>query len=239
MDMRIALAAARHINRDISHNLSQMERFMREAKAGGADLVCFGEAFLQGFDCFDWNYDQDRKMAVSANSDVFQKIRGRSLEIGIDALFGFAELEDDEIYSSAALIADGKLHQLYRRISRGWKEYWRTDEHYREGDTVRVFDYRGKRWAIGLCGDLWDYPERFSLGEDLLLWPVYISFDPREWENGVKEEYAAQAKLCCGRTLLINSICDGDAHGGAVFFENGKITAELPMDREGMLFVDL
>ena len=41
--MKIALASAQIIDRDIKYNLSQMERYMKEAKAMGADLVCFGE----------------------------------------------------------------------------------------------------------------------------------------------------------------------------------------------------
>lgn len=237
--MKIALAAARQIDRDIAHNLKQLERFMRAAKADGADMVCFGETFLQGFDCFEWNYEQDRHMAVSTDSDVFQQVCRMSGENGVDVLFGFAESDGMVIYSSAALIAEGKLHQLYRRISRGWKEYTRTDDHYREGDAVPVFDYRGKKCVIGLCGDLWDYPERFCLGEDVLFWPVYINYTPEEWENGEREAYAAQAKLCCGSTLMINCICGGDARGGAVFFENGKIAAELPMGEEGLLIVEV
>lgn len=44
--MKIALIAARIIDGDISYNLSQMEHWMRQAKARGADLACFGEAFL-------------------------------------------------------------------------------------------------------------------------------------------------------------------------------------------------
>ena len=47
--MKIALASARIVDRDIKYNLSRMEHYMTEAKGSGADLVCFGEAFLQGF----------------------------------------------------------------------------------------------------------------------------------------------------------------------------------------------
>lgn len=237
--MKIALASARQINRGIDHNLSQMERFMNEAKAAGADLVCFGETFLQGFDCCEWEYDRDRNMAVSVDSDVFRSVLRMSAEIGVDVLFGFVELDGETIYSSAALVTEGRLHRLYRRISQGWKEYRKTDSHYREGDTVPVFGYRGRKCSIGLCGDFWDYPERFRLGEDILFWPVYISYTPEEWNQGVGEEYAAQAKQCCEHTLLVNCICDEDAQGGAVYFKDGKIAAELPVGKEGILLVDL
>lgn len=237
--MKIALASARMIDRDISYNLSQMKCYMKEAKTNGADLVCFGEAFLQGFNALSWQYEEDRKIALATSSQEFTKIRTLTKEIDIDVLFGYNELEDESLYSSCALIAGGELVHNYRRISKGWKEYTKTDKHYKEGITVEIFDYKGKKCVIGLCGDLWDHPERFALGEDLLFWPVYVCWTQEEWENGGKLAYAEQAKLCCENTLYINSICDGDAFGGAVQFFSGKMQRELPILNEGLLYVTI
>ena len=237
--MKIALASAKIIDRDTNHNLAQMKRYMIEAKAKEADLVCFGEAFLQGFNALTWQYDRDKEIALSTSSKELFQIATFTKEIGIDVLFGYNELEGDAIYSSCALIADGRIIHNYRRISKGWKEYSKTDEHYKEGSTVEVFAYKGKKCVIGLCGDLWDHPERFALGEDLLFWPVYVCWTKEEWENGGKIEYAEQVKLCCENTLYINSICDGDAFGGAVHFFGGKVQKELPIFNEGLLYIKI
>ena len=237
--MKIALASARMIDRDINYNLSQLQRYMKEAKANGADIVCFGEAFLQGFNVLSWQYEEDRKIALTTSSQVFMQIKALTKKFGIDVLFGYNELEEDTLYSSCALIADGEIFHNYRRISRGWKEYSKTDGHYKEGSTVEVFDYKGKKCVIGLCGDLWDYPERVALGEDLLLWPVYVCWTKEEWENGGKLEYAEQAKLCCENSLYINSICEGDAIGGAAQFFRGNIPRELPILKEGLIVIDI
>lgn len=212
---------------------------MKEAKAAGADIVCFGEAFLQGFNALSWCYEEDKAIAVSMASPELARIRALTTQIGIDALFGYNELDGDHIYSSCALVAGGTVLHNYRRISRGWKEYWKTDEHYREGTGAAVFDYRGKKCAIGLCGDLWDYPDRFSLGEDILFWPVYVCWTKEEWENGGRDDYAHQAGLCCERTLYINSLCDGDAFGGALCFLGGTVQAELPIFSEGLLYIEV
>ena len=237
--MRIALASARMVNRDIRYNLSQMERWMADAQKEGAELVCFGETFLQGFDAFSWCFENDQTMAISTDSDMFVEICRMSMKHEIDVLFGYVELDGDSLYSSCALISGGKLHHNYRRISRGWKEYTKTDGHYREGDTVEVFHYKGKKCVIALCGDLWDYPECFDLGEDLLFWPVYVSWTVEEWENSGKAEYAKQAIKCCPNTLYINSICENDALGGAAFFKKGTVRKDLPMNNEGMLFIEI
>ena len=235
--MKIALASARFINRDLDYNVAQMERFMRQARSEGAELVCFGEAFLQGFDAYQWEYSAERKLAVSMNDALFHHLCQLTLDIGIDLLFGFLEAEGDRLYSSCALLSKGEVLHCYRRISHGWKEYAKTDEHYCEGSAVTPFPYRGHTCAIALCGDLWDAPERFVLGQDVLFWPVYIDYTPEEWQNGEREEYARQAALVCSRTLLINSI--DSACGGCSFFRNGQVTAELPMGSEDLLVVDL
>ena len=237
--MRIALASARIVNRDVKFNLSQMEHYMIKAKKNGAELICFGETFLQGFDSLSWFFEKDQTIAISTDSNVFTELCHMSAKYAIDVLFGYVELEGDSLYSSCALISSGKLHHNYRRISKGWKEYTKTDEHYQEGDTVEVFHYKGKKCVIALCGDLWDYPERFDLGEDLLFWPVYVDWTVEEWENGTKVEYAKQAGKCCPNTLYINSICECDALGGAACFEKGKVKKELPMNSEGLLFVEV
>lgn len=235
--MKIALASARIVDRDINYNLSQMERYMKEAKAEGANLVCFGEAFLQGFNALSWQYDKDKEIALTTFSQAFIRIKTFTKEIGIDVLFGYNELENEIIYSSCALISDGEIIHNYRRVSVGWKEYWKTDDHYREGKTIEMFEYKGKKCVVSLCGDLWDHPEKFSLGEDILFWPVYVSWTKEEWENGGKMEYAQQAKRCCENALYINSIRDGDAFGGTAHFLGGSIQSELPIFKEGLLYV--
>lgn len=242
---RIALASAAVRDRDPDFNLAAMANAARTAKETGASLCCFGECVLQGFNCLTWKYEEDRDTGVSVDSEIFRRIRALSREIGIDLLFGFIEREGDALYSSCALIENGTLSRLYHRVSRGWKEYSRTDGHYREGDSVVPFDYRRMHCLIALCGDLWDdTASRFRMdGIDLLLWPVYVSFSPEEWENGMEKEYAEKAAEFAPRVLLINSLAmlDGqqDAYGGCAFFENGGISSRLPMGVDGILTVDL
>lgn len=237
--MKIALAAARLKNRDILYNLSQISRYIHAAGQEGAELICFGESFLQGFDCLDWEYEKDRETAVSTDSPAFKQVCFLSEETGVDVLFGFVERQGEALYSACALVEKGVLTHCYRRVSQGWKEYNCTDAHYQEGAAAEIFRYRGKDCLLALCGDLWDCPEQFAQGEELLFWPVYISFPPEEWKGGVREEYARQGAKCCAKTLFVNSVADDDAYGGACLFENGAVSAELPMGKEGMLVVEV
>ena len=47
-DICIALASAPFVNGRREENLRTMLAFMEEAAENGADLICFGESFLQG-----------------------------------------------------------------------------------------------------------------------------------------------------------------------------------------------
>ena len=152
--MRIALAAARFINGDIPHNLAQIRRFAGQAKAAGAGLVCFGEAFLQGFDAFVWEYEKDRDRALCVTQPPFTALYDISVEWGIDLMTGFLEREGERLYSSYALIVEGKLRRCFRRLSRGWKEFSKTSHHTGKGMRP-CFLLSGQAMPEALCGDVW------------------------------------------------------------------------------------
>ena len=236
--MRIGLVSYRCENRNTAFNLGQIERAMKCAE-GKADLLCFGEAFLQGFDALCWDYEADQAIALERASDSLSLLRSWTVRYGIALAVGYIEKAQEKLYSSCAVISDGKVIHNYRRISEGWKEYTRTDSHYCEGDETGTFRLHGKEMMLALCGDLWVFPERFRT-EHLLIWPVYVSYTTEEWDSGALEEYAAQASLAAEDVLMVNPIDRDPAnHGGAFHFHNGKIAAGIPFDREDILMVHI
>ena len=86
---------------------------------------------------------EDRPTAIVVSDDV------------LAVSFGFIEKEENIFYSSQMTIdAEGKVLDLYRRVSPGWKEGF-AGERYCEGKEFHTFDFMGKKVVIGLCGDLW------------------------------------------------------------------------------------
>lgn len=234
--MKIGLASYEFRNHDVPFNIAQMERAMRSVQ-GSVDLLCFGETFLQGFDALSWRYEQDKDIAVEADSPVLDRLRDLTLRYGVDLLFGYFERWKDAVYSSCAVLENGKLLYNYRRISKGWKEYAITDEHYREGSGAGRFLYRGQPVTIALCGDLWDRPEQFRT-DRLLIWPVYVNFTLDEWSR-YEAAYAEQARLAARRTLMVNPISQEPiSHGGAFYFVDGRIEKRLPYGAEDILIVE-
>lgn len=236
--MRIGLAAIEFRNNQLDFNLSQIYRAIDQAKQQACDLVCLGESFLQGFDAFDWTYQHDRAIALEQTDELIRELGVYAKNQAVDVAFGYLEMEKDKLYSSYLLIEQGEIKQNYRRISRGWKEYTITDHHYVEGDEVKAFDYRGYKLVMSLCGDLWDEPERFQLGQDITLWPVYVDFSLTDWEQ-YSPEYCEQASLLPGHVLLVNSVCQPTGMGGAFHYHDGVIQASIAPGQEGFLVVEL
>ena len=232
--MKIGLASYECRMNDIGFNLKQIEKAIVESK--DANLVCFGEAFLQGFAAVTSDYAADSKMAAEQDSLPMAKIRELSLQYRKAVMVGYIEKDGRDIYSSYALIENGEIVHNYRRISKNWKDYEKTCKNYREGTDTSPFLFHGVEMTAALCGDLWIYPESFRCS-GLLIWPVYVNFDLDESESG---EYAKQAAMACGKALLVNPLSKEPlSRGGAFFFENGKVKKSLGLDKEGVLVVEV
>lgn len=235
--MRIGLVPYKYINNDVEYNIGQIEKALNES-LDKVDLLCFGESFLQGFDSLRWNYEADKDIAITSDALEMTKLRQWSKDYNTAILFGYIERDGNRIYSSCAVMHEGELICNYRRISTGWKESSKTDEHYQEGTDIKTFELKNKKISIVLCGDLWEYPDRFKT-DKLLIWPVYVNYNLNEWIIEEKE-YATQAGDIAKEVLMINSLSDDPvSHGGAFYFKEGKVADRITFDSEEILIVDV
>ncbi len=247
--MKVVLAAVGFKTRDVSFNKRKMLSVM-DQYAGKADLILFGETFLQGFDSLNWAFDQDISIAVSQENALITEIRKRAAEAGIGISFGYIEREGNQLFSSQLTVGkDGRILNNYRRVSTGWK-VTAADVHYAEGKGFSLFEYEGRQCTCALCGDLWHDENRdrlASLPVDIVFWPVYTDFDYRVWNTTEKIEYARQVKPIEAKVLYVNSVCLDEerktevevARGGAAVFHGGMIHDEIPAGTEGCLVVDV
>ena len=238
--MIIGLVQYKFINCDTEFNLSQIKKAM-ESYAGKADMLCFGESFLQGFDAVSGKYEDDKNIALTLDSWEISRICSWSRANKMAVMFGYFEKEGEAIYSSCAVISEGKVVHNYRRTSPGWRENSWGNEHYKEGRERNTFCLKGKEFGIALCGDLWDVDwEKFKT-DAVLLWPVYLSFDLEVWATEEKE-YALQAAKVAKQVLMINSVTespDSVSHGGTFYFREGEIKAKLSYDTEDVLLAEI
>lgn len=87
--MKCALAAVGFLNGDVQHNQRVMMHVMKGC-SGRADVVLFGEAFLQGFYGATFEVAHDRQVALYRGDAILQEI-GRAARtyaiVGGAALF--------------------------------------------------------------------------------------------------------------------------------------------------------
>ena len=244
--MKCALAAVGFINENVLHNKKViMDTMIKYAKE--ADIVIFGEAFLQGFYGAKFHPEQDETIAIAKDDPIIQEICSAAVQYSIAVSFGFIEKTGETFYSSQITIAsDGQVLDVYRRVSPGWKEEF-AGERYCEGKEFRTFSFMGQKIAVGLCGDLW-FDENIeainALKPELVFWPVYTDYNYEEWNTAVKLEYAEQAGKLAGKVLYVNSVCldkqeEEIARGGAALFEKGCIAKEIPSGEENVLIVEV
>lgn len=232
--MKIGLAAYECKNNDIEFNISQIEKAILEAEK--VDILCFGEAFLQGFGAVTSEYKNDIKVAVEQNSKYMNYIKELTTKNQTALMLGYIEKDHNDIYSSYVLIDHGHIVYNYRRMSKNWKEYEKTNEHYKEGVDCSPFIYKGYEMNIALCGDMWIYPEKFKT-KGLLIWPVYVNFDLDDLEAS---EYAKQASTASKNTLLVNSLSKAPlSKGGAFYFKDGLIIKKLKLEKESVLIIEI
>ena len=130
--MKCALASLGFINKDIQHNKNVIiETMIKYAKE--ADIVVFGEAFLQGFYGATFEVEHDSNLAISQEDSIIKEICAVAKEYAVTVSFGFIEKAADLFYSSQITIdSDGEVIDVYRRVSPGWKEE-SANERYCEG----------------------------------------------------------------------------------------------------------
>lgn len=70
-----------------------------------------------------------------------------------------------------------------------------------------------------------------------MLWPLYVDYSIKEWEDGALDEYAARVKCIESSVCFINSYVNeqNGANGGCYVFFYGKVVYALPMGKTGIL----
>ena len=241
--MRIGLAVAQlHDNRP-ERQLQQVEDFLKKY-GNRADLLVFGEAYLQGFHGLSWSYEKDRKRAVSRDSKIMIRLQDLCRTYGCGVSLGMILREGESLYSGNVVIdSEGRSVDVFHRVSPGWR-ITETEEHYREGRDFHCFSYEGVKMGVMICGDGW-YEENLEewkrLAPDLLLWPLYVDYGAEEWKEGAEKEYARQVKDLPCPVLFVNGLDvkkgEKGAHGGAFVFRNGETIRGWEMDRPGTLLL--
>jgi NAD+ synthase (glutamine-hydrolysing) len=156
--MRLALAQINPTVGDIDGNVALIERFTRDARTGGADLVVFPELALCGYPPKDLLFQEGFVPTCVATA----KRLGESCSQGLTLIFGCPLPADQSpgitaagIANSLLVYSDGRHVDYYDKRLLPTYDVFDEDRYFVPGERAVVLDIAGIRVGLAICEDLW------------------------------------------------------------------------------------
>src|SRR5688572_203529 len=147
-DLRIALAQMNAVVGDVEGNAEKVEALAAKARDAGAGLVVFPELALTGYPPEDLLLKRGFLRRAQAALEGLEAS-------GITAVVGWPESADGHVYNAAAVVSDGKVEAVYRKLL--LPNYGVFDERrwFEPGAGPVVVDVGGTPVGITVCEDIW------------------------------------------------------------------------------------
>jgi NAD+ synthase (glutamine-hydrolysing) len=149
--LRIALAQVNATVGDIDGNARLISEWIASARAEGAQLVIFPEQVVTGYPAEDlWLKGHFLRAARRALEEIAAEVDG------LAAVVGFPE-QDAATHNSAAVLADGAVRAVYRKILLPNYSVFDERRYFEPGDLPALVEVNGIRLGLTICEDIW-YP---------------------------------------------------------------------------------
>jgi len=207
---------------------------MLSLAAEDVDLVVFPEAYLTGY-CVDM-LAAARKIAIPADHEAIETIRRCSEETGQVVIFGFAELDGQEVFNSAMVVDQGKILGIYRKTH---LPELGLDKFVSAGDRFLVADTHVGKVGVLICFDL-RHPEAARC---LMLAGAELIVLPTNWPNGAQLTAAHFPIVRAGENRVFLAACNrvGTENGfpfighSSIVHPSGRLLAAAGPDEEIIL----
>ncbi|HYL35831.1 MAG TPA: carbon-nitrogen hydrolase [Bryobacteraceae bacterium] len=185
---------------DPNENLEKALWRIREAAAGGAQIVCLQELFRSQYFCREENAELFA-LAEPIPGPTTQTLGRLARELGVVVIASLFERRSAGLYHNTAAVigTDGEIAGIYRKMHIPDDPLYFEKFYFTPGDLGFVnFDTQFARVGVLVCWDQW-YPEAARLssikGASILFYPTAIAWHPAE-----KEKYGA-AQVDAWRTI--------------------------------------
>ncbi len=99
----------------IQENLDKIAKAAEDARRNDADIICFGEGFVQGYVCTE----EATKFAETIPGPAADRLAAISRESGLLIVTGFLERLNDALHNCAVLVDDKGSISVYRKTFLG------------------------------------------------------------------------------------------------------------------------
>jgi len=179
---------------DISKNIAQAEKMVRDAARQGANVILLQELFETPYFCQTEDAAHYALATEPENNRAVTRFRDVARELGVVLPISFYEKRNNARYNSVAVIdADGEMLGVYRKShipdGPGYEEKF----YFSPGDTgFKVWNTRFGKIGVGICWDQW-FPETARcmalMGAELLFYPTAIGSEPMDASVDSKDHW--------------------------------------------------
>ena len=236
--LRLALAQFDFPVGAIAANADRVRALMREARAGGADLLACPELALSGYPPEDLLL---RPSFLAACQSGIDKLAEEAA--GLAALVGFPH-SAGVVYNAAALMLDGRVAQIAHKHVLPNYGVFDDKRWFEPGHAVTVTTLQGVRTGLLICEDAWQ-PEPIAAaaraGAEMV---VVINASPFDMAKQAQREalLATRAKETGCAIAYLNMVGGQDdvVYDGASLLVNGdgSIAARAPAFIDALLWAE-
>jgi predicted amidohydrolase len=239
--VRIAAAQTVEFREDIEAALGCVADVALRAETESAALLCFPEAFLQGYLTDE---AAARRNALDLASPAFEALLKRLPNSGPMIVIGLIEVEQGRLFNTAVVVDRGVLIGRYRKV-----HLLGSERIFDAGTDSQAFEIAGLQFGINICYDT-NFPEAAQkvadLGASLLVCPAN-NMHLRSRAEALKDVHNSVRGERCRETglWLVSADVTGERDGRiswgptAVLNPIGEVVAQLPLDKTGLLLFDI
>jgi NAD+ synthase (glutamine-hydrolysing) len=245
--VRLALCQMNPTVGDIAGNTARIHAGLGDAREAGAELVLFGELALTGYPPEDLLL---REHFLADAQAALTELAGETH--GVVAIVGFPEHADGHVYNAAAVLADGTVQAIYRKVH--LPNYGVFDErrYFHPGSSGATIELDERLVGLTVCEDLWlPGPPASQEAADGARLIVNISASPYHAGKGLERErmFGRRARedgvpiafcglvggqdelLFDGHSFVVDHT--GETLARAVQFEEDLLLCDLDLDAAG------
>jgi NAD+ synthase (glutamine-hydrolysing) len=184
--LRLALCQINATVGDIAGNAQLILTGLRSAHAAGAELVLFPELALTGYP------PEDLLLREHFLHDARSALDGLAREVAdMTVIVGFPELADGRVYNAAAVLSDGAVRSIYRKVHLPNYGVFDEQRYFTPGAlSGATIDLGEHRVGLTVCEDLWQpgppADSEAASGARLL---INISASPYHAGKGAEREH--------------------------------------------------
>jgi NAD+ synthase (glutamine-hydrolysing) len=251
--MKIALYQFNAHIGNFEGNLQKMLSGVADAKAQGADIICFPELATCGYPAKDFlDFDDFIKQCEASIAKLCEVAQGIAICVGSPTRNPVVEGKD--LYNSCYFLADGKIKHIQHKALLPTYDVFDEYRYFEPASEFKCVEYKGKRIALSVCEDIWNVgnenplyticplDEMMDEKPDFIL---NVSASPFNYVHGEERLHVCKANVERYKIPLFyvnhvgaqtELIFDG---GSVVTSPNGKIYDEMPYFVEEMRIYEL